>query len=272
MPTSIDLRLPGDAAGPTLVYLPGLHGDWTLLGGFRRQLAGRVRLVEARYPRTTAASLEDYAAAMDSALAARGVTRGWLLAESFGSQVAWALLARPRHFQTVGLVLAGGFVRYPWRTAVRGCRGLFGRLPAAWLVGSMRAYARGLRWRLGRDADAAELEEFVQRRTEADRAAAIHRLRLIEAADPREVARRVTLPVFHLTAGIDVIVPWPPVRHWLRRHCPGYRATRVLTSADHNVLGGSPRRAAARIIEWMAVPMPAGSLDQGAGGEPVPIA
>lgn len=247
----IDIRVHGEASLPVLVYLPGLHGDWTLLGGFRRQLAGRVRLVEARYPRTTTASLEDYADAMDAALAAHGVTCGWLLAESFGSQVAWAFLARPRQFQAVGLVLAGGFVRYPIIPAVRGCRRLFGRLPAPWLVSSMRAYARGLRWRLGADADAAELDEFVQRRTEADREAAIHRLRLIEAADPRDVARRVTLPVFHLTAGIDVIVPWPPVRHWLRRHCPGYRATRVLVSADHNVLGGSPERAAEQLVAWL---------------------
>lgn len=257
MPGLIDLRSHGDPAQPTLVYLPGLHGDWTLLGGFRRQLSGRARLVEARYARMTEGSLEDLAAAMDDALAAAGVSRGWLLAESFGSQVAWAFLARPRRFQPDGLVLAGGFVRYPLRIAARGCRRLFARLPAAWFVGSMQVYARWLRWRLGCDADAAELDEFIERRTEADRDAAIHRLRLIESNDPREMAGRVTLPVFHLTAGIDFIVPWPPVRLWLRRHCPGFRATRVLASADHNVLGGSPRRAAATILGWVNPPSPA---------------
>ena len=75
---------------PTLIYLPGLHGDWTLVSGFRRALAGRVRFVETTYPRTLTWSLEDYAAGIEAGLAERGISRGWLLGESFSSQCDYA--------------------------------------------------------------------------------------------------------------------------------------------------------------------------------------
>ena len=41
----LQLRLHGSAELPALVYCPGLHGDWTLIGRFRRALRGRVRFV-----------------------------------------------------------------------------------------------------------------------------------------------------------------------------------------------------------------------------------
>ena len=94
MPETIQLRSHHDAVEPTLIFLPGLHGDWTLVTGFRLALAGRARFVEFTYPRTLTWSLTDYAQAVADALVAHGVKRGWVLAESFSSQVAWALLAR----------------------------------------------------------------------------------------------------------------------------------------------------------------------------------
>ena len=60
------LRIHGDASLPTLIYLPGLHGDWTLVGGFREAVDGRVRFVEMTYPRTLTWSLDDYAAAIEA--------------------------------------------------------------------------------------------------------------------------------------------------------------------------------------------------------------
>src|SRR5438034_874396 len=158
MTDELQLRVHGDALLPTLVYLPGMHGDWTLVSSFRAAIAGRVRFVEFAYPRTVTWSLDDYAAAIEEALLANGIERGWLLGESFGSQPAWAIIARDqipgepilsreenrhgvsevrlpssggggsnvrkpprsqRHFQTQGLILAGGFVRHPVNWAVR---------------------------------------------------------------------------------------------------------------------------------------------------------
>ena len=64
----LELRVYGDPSLRTLVYLPGLHGDWTLIGGFRAAVAGRVRFVEMTYPRTLTWSLDDHAAAIEDEL------------------------------------------------------------------------------------------------------------------------------------------------------------------------------------------------------------
>src|SRR5256714_5347420 len=90
----LQIRIHGDTSLPTLVYLPGMHGDWTLVSSFRAAMAGRVRFVEFAYPRTVTWSLDDYAGAIEEALLANGIERGWLLGESFGSQPAWAIIAR----------------------------------------------------------------------------------------------------------------------------------------------------------------------------------
>jgi hypothetical protein len=83
---SLQLRIHGDAPLPALIYLPGIHGDWTLIGSLRARLAGRVRFVEFTYPRTLTWSLDDYAAAITKLLLENGLMRGTVLAESFGSR------------------------------------------------------------------------------------------------------------------------------------------------------------------------------------------
>ena len=88
------IRIHGDASLPTLVYLPGVHGDWTLVSSFRAAVADKVRFVEFTYARTTVDSLADYAREIERLLLARGIARGWLLGESFGSQPAWELVRR----------------------------------------------------------------------------------------------------------------------------------------------------------------------------------
>src|SRR5262249_11813976 len=94
MTEELQIRIWGDATLPTLVYLPGLHGDWSLVTSFRVALAGRVRFVEITYPRSLTWSFDDYADAIQTALSDNGVRQGWLLAESFGSQPAWYLVGQ----------------------------------------------------------------------------------------------------------------------------------------------------------------------------------
>lgn len=246
------LRVHRAATRPTVVYLPGLHGDWTLVGAFRAALAGRTTFVELTYPRTVTWRLADYAAAIDEALRAEGLEHGWLLAESFGSQVAWAMLAAAKHgWRTDGLILAGGFVRYRPRWLVRwGACALRG-LPMSVLRGSLRGYVGVVRL-MRRGTGWADLAEFVARRTEADKLAAAHRLELIAESDWEEVASAARLPVFHLTGLFDPVVWWRPVRQWLRRHCPMFRGSRVIVRSDHNVLGSAPRAAAEQVLRWIA--------------------
>ena len=280
MSDALQIRVHGDAALPTLIYLPGLHGDWLLVTRFRLAVAGRVRFVEFTYPNTVTWSLADYAAAVEEKLHEAGITSGWVLVESFGSQVAWPLMARSRRgeeadaskldtfqrpedsassrrrlpeFRAEGLILAGGFAQHPWLAAVRATEWLMRTLPLAWLTAVITSYAVVARWRFKQNPEVlAALREFKARWGEPLRHAAAHRLRLIAGNDPRPLARAVTTPVFHLTGVLDPVVPWPPVQRWLRRECPGWRANRVVWTADHNVLGTGTAQAVAAVLGWLA--------------------
>lgn len=255
MPDHLQLRLHHPAAQPTLIHLPGLHGDWTLLGPFRKALAGRARLVETTYPRHAGWLLADYARAVEQALREQDVNEGWLLAESFSSQVGWQLVAQQMEraeqggFQLHGLILVGGFIRHSWPWGVRLTQLASGAVPAWLLERLCRLYGRR---HCGDPETATEMAEFVRRRLQpGDRAAITSRYQLIARADFRPVARRATLPVFHLSGAMDPLVPWPLVRTWLRRHCPGFRASHIIRRGGHNVLLSAPAASAEQILAWV---------------------
>ncbi len=251
MPEELQLRIHGEESLPTLIYLPGLHGDWTLVGSFRKALGGRVRFVEITYPRTLAWSLDEYAGSVESALAGRGISRGWLLGESFGSQLVWPMIDR-KQFPVEGAILAGGFVNHPARWAVRWAERIGGGIPLGLVTRILFGYAKIARFRFRQSPEVlADIREFIARRTELDRQAAVHRLRLIAQSNFWPVANSVRLPVFALTGSIDPVVPWIFARGGLRRHCPALREYRILWRADHNVLGTAPEAAAEQVVRWM---------------------
>jgi pimeloyl-ACP methyl ester carboxylesterase len=268
---SLQLRIHGEAGRPTLIYLPGLHGDWTLVSSFREAIKPHCRFVECTYPRTLSWTMNDYGQALRSALLEKGIDHGWILGESFGSQVAWALAALannqgqkrpanpattsvPADFRIDGLILPGGFVRHPFPRLVHAFHALHARVP----LGGIRsflyiylAYAR-LRHRHAPET-LASMEEFKARRTPEDIQAITHRLRLIAENDPRDIARHFQAPVFLLAGLVDPVVPCPLVRRWLRRFCPAFQGCHTIWSADHNVLATSPAKAARQVWTWMRI-------------------
>lgn len=246
------IRIHGEADLPTLVYLPGMHGDWTLVTSFRLAMQGRVRFVEFTYPRTLECDLDDYANAIDESLAENGITNGWLLGESFGSQIVWPLATGERRFRTEGVILSGGFGRHPFKFGVNGARFFCGGIPLGFITWALFVYAPLARFRHRNAPEvAASFDEFIRRRTQLDKCAGTHRLKLIAENDPKDLAALVNVPVYHLSGFWDPIVPWPFVRRWLKRHCPGYREGRLVAWGDHNVLGTGPKPAAEIVTRWM---------------------
>ncbi|HTV39776.1 MAG TPA: alpha/beta hydrolase [Candidatus Sulfotelmatobacter sp.] len=252
MEEKLELRVYGDPSLRALVYLPGLHGDWTIIGGFRAAVAGRVRFVEMTYPRTLTWSLDDYAAAIEEELSKLGITHGWLLGESFGSQPMWKLIANGK-FRAQGAVLAGGFVRYPAQWFMQLLEKATGHGLSVLLVKIMFGYARFARYRYRRSPQTlATLDEFLaRRRRPQDREAAEHRLQLVDGNDPRKIAMTAQIPIFGLTGILDPIVPWPATRRWLKRNCPALRDYKIVRRADHNVLSTGTKESAKWILEWM---------------------
>lgn len=252
----LQMRVYGDASQPTLIYLPGLHGDWTLVGSFRRAIGNRVRLVTTTYPRTLTWSLDDYAANVENLLAEKGITRGWLLGESFSSQVVWAMVARGT-FQIEGIILAGGFVRHPIRAGVRYAQRVAHGISLSLLTRIMFGYAKFARFRYRHSPETmADIQEFIKRRTELDRQAAVHRLRLIAQSDFCNLVHSTNIPIYALTGALDPVVPWFFVRHWLRKNCPALRDYKIVWHADHNILGTAPDAAADQIAHWVTTDVP----------------
>ena len=246
---AVTVRVHGPADAPTLVYLPGIHGDWTLVASFRARVVPHVRFVDMSYPRTTTWSLDDYADAIERALEEHGIRSGWLLAESWGSQPGWLLANRAR---VEGLILAGGFASHPWPGAVGHARRRLAALPVERLRRGMSAYRWYARFRLRHAPETfADLDEFIARRTEDDLRAAVHRLDLIETNDLRPLARAFPGPVYYLTGAVDPIVPWPWVHRWLEANCPDYRCCHVRWRADHNVLNDPG--SAPVVLDWIGV-------------------
>jgi len=66
---TVVVRVHGSSALPVLIYLPGIHCDWTLIASFRQRGAARVRFVEMAYPRASTWSLQDYSSRIEEALA-----------------------------------------------------------------------------------------------------------------------------------------------------------------------------------------------------------
>ncbi|MDB6068533.1 MAG: hypothetical protein JWR26_4741 [Pedosphaera sp.] len=265
MPEELQIRIHGDSYKPTLIYLPGLHGDWSLVTGFRSALTGRARFVEITYPRSLTWNIEDYANAIEAALISRGITRGWLLGESFGSQLAWPLLGRAcstastdsvsldrLSFKPEGLILAGGFVKHPLKLGPALLRWIGEKTPMSVYRLELKFYAAYSKFRHRRSPENLDsVKEFVARRTDLDRQAMRQRLTLLDNYDPRPAARNTRVPVYYLAGLIDPLVPWMLVRRWLRKNCPGYRVGETFWLADHNVLATSPARAADLILTWM---------------------
>jgi pimeloyl-ACP methyl ester carboxylesterase len=256
-PEELQLRVHGSPELPTLIYLPGIHGDWTLVSSFRHAVRDRVRIVEFTYPRTLTWSLEDYGRAVLNALAEHGITHGWLLGESFGSQVAWSIVrlasAGGEPFRADGVILAGGFARYPILLGVRVVRWLNARVSPRVMRAGLRLYVAYARLRHRRAPETlASLDEFIARRTEPDRHAILHRYGLILASDAGQTAATCRLPTFCLSGFVDPVVPWLFSIPAIRRACPGFRGSRIILNADHNVLGTAPRRAAEQILAWMS--------------------
>jgi len=259
MAEKLQLRIYGDNSFPTLIYLPGLHGDWTLIGSFRKAVAGKVRFVEMTYPRTLTWSLDDYAAAIENALSENGISNGWLLGESFGSQPLWALVARG-NFQTKGIILAGGFVQLPMYRLLQLAERVAGNIALSLLTqiifpvtNKMLAwlYVKLARVRFRHSSETlAKINEFIERRTPLDFHAARHRLHLIAGSNFCETAKNAKVPIFALTGWLDPIVPWFIVRRWLRKYCPMLCDYRVIRG-DHAILVSAPKEAAKQILEWM---------------------
>lgn len=242
------VRIQGSPDLPVLVYLPGMHGHWAFAHKLRKELEGKVRLVELAYPAVVTWSVRDYARAVRQALQQADITRGWILAESFGSQIAWELTAEELPFRIDGLILDGGFVKHPWPAGALVLRRML-RYPDGFANLLIKLAAMPLTGDIIRQIPENDRRKFPF--DTRSRVAMMARLKLIATHDPRPLAANMSAPVYFLAGFWDFLVPLVPVRGWLKKHCPGLRNCRTLPLADHATIISQPVRTAEAILEWM---------------------
>ncbi len=251
VPDTLLHRLSGPVDAPVLVYLPGIHGDWTPLNHTRLHLARHFRLVELSYPQRAEWGLADYADAVEARLAELGLGRVHLLGESFSSLVCWELLRRyPGRAQS--LTLAGGFCQPPHPRGLRLLALGFGFLPGALWNRGVEAYCMSLAWRERPAAGDAEREPlFFAARGHRGLRAMRRRLGLIEATDCRSQLAEVTIPVGYIGGGSDPIVPVRREIETLQRALPAacrFR-WRLVDGAPHPILPARPVECTRFIVD-----------------------
>lgn len=255
------IRIHGNPQGPTLIHLPGIHGDWSMVGDFRREAVKHLCFVEFTYPRTTTWTMDQYGEAILNSLVEHKITHGWIMAESFGSQVAWKLLELqrkcPEQFSPEGLILAGGFVQHMTLCGFK-FLGMNFKISIKGQFEILRYFGRIILNRCKKDPLMREdLKEFKKRRCQLDKDAVTHRLEIIAANDPRPVASTTHLPVYCMGGLVDLAVIFPHTRYWLWRHCPGYRGGYLMLDPDLRVIGsdhhvlGRGKRAFKIMSAWM---------------------
>jgi len=243
----------GPLGAPVIVYLPGIQGDWTPMWRLRRLLGARFRLIEVAYPRAPDWTLDDYAAKFARLLKELGLERVHLLAESFGSLVAWTFgLRHPE--RVASLMLAGGFCRSPGRVRVALARGALGLVPAALLDRAIDLYCWYFQ-RRRRFPEKWELPDvfFPAARTRQGWRTTRGRLRIINKTDLRPHVPAARFPILYLGGARDSIVPVRrEVRH-LERALPARCRFRshLLPGVPHAVLPASFRQADRIITEWV---------------------
>lgn len=246
-------RVSGPPEAPVLIYVPGIHGDWTPMWRIRELLNQKLRLVEIAYPRAPEWSLDDYTARLFDLFESQNIASAHLLAESFGSLVGWDFaLKHPGRVRS--LILAGGFCSTPGRLRVA-MAWLFQKLvPSALLDRMIDCYLVFLiRKRLPKDAFSPE-DFFPSSRTRRGHQAIARRLEIIKRTDVRKLLGGLRLPILYLGGSLDLVVPVRREIRCLSRNLHENCAFRpvLLKGAPHAIVPARFREVTGLITDWIA--------------------
>ena len=244
----------GDAEATPVLYLPGVHGDWSFMDSARELLSERFRLIEVTYPRAGGWTLETYAGALDDLLDVLDLESVHLIGESFGSRVGWELgLNVPERIRS--MVLVGGLCG-PLRSQIIGAaRQSLHRMPGPMLERGFDLFLSIKDW-MGDpwpEGDERAIPYVTSQSPRARRAAA-NRLGITFSTDFVPRLHRVRFPVAYVGGGSDPVVPVRREIESLRRRLPRHCDFRyhVIPGAPHTLLASHPRSTCERIVGWIS--------------------
>lgn len=246
-------RESGNASNPPLIYLPGVHGDWTPQAVASPMLSANFRLVELTYPKQPAWNVGHYVAALQELMDELDIASAHIVAESFGSIIGWQFgleLAERVH----SLILVGGFCQPPGNLRMSiGTLGL-SALPTGLFEAGVDLYVslRENQGRLEHPLSEDSPPAYSSVRSEEGKRATVRRLELIQESDYRDNLHAISFPVRYIGGERDVIVPVRREIQTLMDSLPAEAdfKSRVIPGGPHMIVSSHPEETAGQIIEW----------------------
>jgi hypothetical protein len=125
-------------------------------------------------------------------------------------------------------------------------------IPLGVITRALSGYASISKWRFRNQPEAlAGVKEFIERRTELDRQAAVHRLELIAENDPSTIAQSLDVPCTRCQACSIQSSPGIRPGGGCNKNCPKLKEFKIIRSADHTVLSTGSKQAADIIVDWI---------------------
>ena len=241
----------GDPNATPLLYLPGVHGDWTPQVRARPLLSRNFHLVETAYPRIENWSIEDYALALKELLDGLAIQSAHIVGESFGSLVGWQFgIANPERVRSFTLV--GGFSRPPRFRAAAAAAAVLKSLPTSLLESAIDLYVAG-KSAVGEHREIFDSGAYPATRTPRGRRATANRMSIIQDSEFRDQLKEIGFPVRYLGGERDVVVPVrreiATLQAMLPLHCD-FRSE-LVAGAPHAVVASHPEECAEHLSRWV---------------------
>jgi pimeloyl-ACP methyl ester carboxylesterase len=241
----------GDPQAPAIIYLPGVHGDWTPQVRARPILSRDFHFVETAYPRTHHWSIDDYARALKELLDDLGIDSAHIVGESFGSLVAWKFgIANPERFRSFTLV--GGFSRPPRFRVAAAAAVALKSLPTNLLEAAIDLYVAA-KSAAGEHRETFQSGAYPAARTVRGRRATANRMTIIQESEFQNHLQEIRFPVRYVGGARDIVVP---VRREIATlgaslppHCDFQSA--LVAGAPHALIASHPEQTVQHILRWV---------------------
>lgn len=241
----------GDPHSPPVVYLPGVHGDWTAQSRVRCLLSDSFHFVETAYPWSETWSIDDFARALKELLDRLGIESAHIVGESFGSLVGWQFgIVCPERIRSFTLV--GGFCRAPRFAVAAAAAATLRVVPAKLFESAVDLYVAG-KSAMGEHREVFELGAYPASRTERGQRATARRMEIIQGSDFRGKLQTVRFPVRYVAGARDIVVP-------VRREIATLNArlsqrcdfqSELISGAAHMLIASHPGQTASSISKWV---------------------
>lgn len=241
----------GDPNAPPILYLPGVHGDWTPQVRARPILTRDFHFVETAYPRIENWSIDDYARALKELLDGLGIESAHIVGESFGSLVAWQFgIANPERVRSFTLV--GGFSRPPRFRLATAAAAALKSLPTKLLESAIDLYIAG-KAAVGEHRETFESGAYPATRTRRGRRATANRMTIIQESEFRDQLKEIQFPVRYLGGARDILVPVRREIATLLAHLPPHCdfQSELVAGAPHAVIASHPEQTVEHISRWV---------------------